>query len=292
MRGATLISTTAHLVLAAILYVGLPDWLSNDDPTLDEQVFVVELVQVDDETVAAREAPKSEPNRPPDPPAPGRPPPREPNPGEEPVPEADALEPAPPVAAPSSAPEPDAPLATPRPRTKPEAPLVVQAPRPRSKPEPPRVTPEFDAPRLAALLDRSREDAAPAEARDQEEAAARDREPVVSPNAVPDRPLTLSEIDAFRAKVESCWSIPVGARDSQDLKVTLRIFLAPDGTLARAHVVANRERMNRPGQEFFRTAAESALRAVLRCAPYRMLPPEKYDSWQDIELTFDPRDIG
>ena len=106
------------------------------------------------------------------------------------------------------------------------------------------------------------------------------------------RPLSISEIDAFRARIEDCWSIPAGARDAANLVVTLRIFLNPDGTLARAPEVTELERMNRPGEEFFRAAAESAIRAVHKCAPYEMLPAAKYKTWQDIKLTFDPRDIG
>ena len=42
--------------------------------------------------------------------------------------------------------------------------------------------------------------------------------------------------------------------------------------------------------EFARLSAESAVRAVRRCAPYN-LPPEKYDSWREILMTFDPREI-
>ncbi|MDA1133214.1 MAG: cell envelope integrity protein TolA, partial [Proteobacteria bacterium] len=112
------------------------------------------------------------------------------------------------------------------------------------------------------------------------------------PQPVVNQPLSLSETDAFRAKVESCWSIPAGAREAADLVVTLRIFLNPDGSLAGRPEIVDGERMNRPGGEFFRTAAESAIRAVLRCAPYEMLPAAKYDSWRDIRLTFDPRELG
>jgi hypothetical protein len=32
------------------------------------------------------------------------------------------------------------------------------------------------------------------------------------------------------------------------------------------------------------------VRAVRRCAPYN-LPAEKYDSWREINVTFDPREM-
>ena len=38
---------------------------------------------------------------------------------------------------------------------------------------------------------------------------------------------------------------------------------------------------------FYRTAAESARRAVRVCEPLPV-PPKKYDIWRDIYLTFDP----
>jgi len=37
----------------------------------------------------------------------------------------------------------------------------------------------------------------------------------------------------------------------------------------------------------YRAAAESARRAVIQCAPYT-LPADRYDSWQEIVLDFDP----
>jgi hypothetical protein len=39
---------------------------------------------------------------------------------------------------------------------------------------------------------------------------------------------------------------------------------------------------------FFRAAADSALRAILRCQPFD-LPVEHYDDWQTVTVDFDPR---
>jgi hypothetical protein len=46
-----------------------------------------------------------------------------------------------------------------------------------------------------------------------------------------------------------------------------------------------------PQGQYSTTAPESALRAVRRCAPYD-LPAEKYDSWKQVKVTFDPKDMG
>ena len=96
--------------------------------------------------------------------------------------------------------------------------------------------------------------------------------------------LTLSEIDAFRAQMQRCWSPPSGARDAEDLRILVRLSLTPTGAISAGPVVVNRARL---GDPFFRAAAESVLRAIRRCQPFTM-PVEKYASWRNIELTFDP----
>jgi len=97
--------------------------------------------------------------------------------------------------------------------------------------------------------------------------------------------LTVNEIDAFRAQMQQCWSPPSGARRAEDLLVSVRLSLAPSGAILAGPVVVNRAQL---GDPFFRAAAESVLRAIRRCQPFTM-PVEKYASWRDIELTFDPR---
>jgi colicin import membrane protein len=39
-----------------------------------------------------------------------------------------------------------------------------------------------------------------------------------------------------------------------------------------------------------RAMADSARRAVMRCAPYN-LPAEKYETWADVTVNFDPTDM-
>jgi hypothetical protein len=58
----------------------------------------------------------------------------------------------------------------------------------------------------------------------------------------------------------------------------------PDGNVRSVEIVDAAGRM---GDSFYRTAAESARRAVLQCQPLPV-PPKKYDVWREIYLTFDP----
>jgi colicin import membrane protein len=97
--------------------------------------------------------------------------------------------------------------------------------------------------------------------------------------------LTQSEIDALRAQIQACWNPPVGAENAQELVVRVRIQFRPDGSLAAEPTV-----LNRGSSPYFQVAAESATRAVRRCAPYT-LPSAKYEVWKDVEVTFDPRDM-
>lgn len=100
-----------------------------------------------------------------------------------------------------------------------------------------------------------------------------------------DTSMSANEIDAFRSQVSRCWTPPVGGLGSDRIIVKLRIALNQDGSLAFPPEVSNRD-----SSPFFRSAAESAMRAVMQCQPYQM-PPSKYDAWRDMLLTFDPRQM-
>ncbi|MCF6199192.1 MAG: hypothetical protein L3J67_07320 [Hyphomicrobiaceae bacterium] len=97
--------------------------------------------------------------------------------------------------------------------------------------------------------------------------------------------MSANEIDAFKAQISQCWSPPTGGLGSRDLNVKLRIRFKQDGTLEKPPELANYS-----GSPFFRPAAEAAKRAVWQCQPYRM-PRDKFSTWQDMILNFDPREM-
>lgn len=156
---------------------------------------------------------------------------------------------------------------------------------------------DFDANRIAALLNR---DPTAGERPQQEGPRRAWRQPSTleeqASGAAPDAPrreaygapegrdqrMGGDDIAAFRAQISRCWSPPVGGLGGDAIIVKLRIMLNEDGTLTRPPELAND--FNSP---FFRPAADSAIRAVLQCQPYR-LPPEKFSQWRDMLLTFDP----
>ena len=101
--------------------------------------------------------------------------------------------------------------------------------------------------------------------------------------------LSISEIDAIRRHFEKCWNIPSGAREAGNLATEIKVRFNKKGNVIDARIV-NISRMKR--DRYFRTASESALRAVLnpRCqnAP---LPENKFDKWKNLTLNFDPKSI-
>ena len=256
--------------------------------------------------------PKPEPVKTPPPPKPVKiaappPPPPEPvqppePPKAEPKPEPKAIEavktvkaPAPPPPEPKKFPE--------KPKEKPKPPRKVVAaepaktfrtlPRPRAKPK--RRRPKFSTDRIAALLDKDQEKK-PRPKREQpkrrETAKVRKSFKDISIPPAPVRvrsvPMTMSEIDAIRYQIELCWIIPAGARDAENLVVRIKVFLNSDGSLSKAPEIVGGNDASDP---FYRTAAESARRAIFKCSPLKNLPVAKYAHWREITLTFNPRDM-
>ncbi|MBA1340490.1 MAG: colicin import membrane protein [Pelagibacterales bacterium] len=101
--------------------------------------------------------------------------------------------------------------------------------------------------------------------------------------------LTLSEEDALRAQIFGCWSIPLGLPYDENLLVRIKLELKQDGTILRSEIL-DHERMNKPGQKFYKVLAESALRAIRLCQPLRV-PPTGYEKWRNIQLNFDPTEM-
>ena len=97
-------------------------------------------------------------------------------------------------------------------------------------------------------------------------------------------PLRRTITDVIKQKVERNWSVPAGVLDASELVVTLRIQLAPDGSVRRVEIV------DADGGANYRTMAESGRRAVLKASPFDALTRhvDKYEGWRDITITFSP----
>ncbi len=258
----------------------LPQPLPAPDAEVSDSVQDVEAPPIEDDRPEAPEeaAPAPAPRVAPEPAAPAPPQAEQapemvedttPDPAaEDPAPEEVAA--APPEAAPEIVTEAEetkelAPAASPRPKARPNRPAQTQTAETEPEPEP---APEAD-PVESAL------------------AAALASEPAPVPSAAPSGPpLSGGERDALRVAVQNCWSVDVGSQ-SANVTVTVGVSMNRDGTVVGGQVTL----VSATGGDDTaqRTAFEKARRAILRCQKGGFpLPPEKYDHWRDIEMTFNP----
>ena len=140
----------------------------------------------------------------------------------------------------------------------------------------------FDPTDIAALIDKSKENLAETVEKSNKVSQSQDESMTLSG-------LTLSEEDALKAQIFGCWSIPLGLPYNENLLVRIKLKLKPDGTIIDSEII-DHARMNKPGQNFYRVLAESALRAVQLCQPLRV-PTTGYDRWKDLQLNFDAREM-
>jgi hypothetical protein len=167
-----------------------------------------------------------------------------------------------------------------KPEPKPEPKKAeVKPPAPPKKPAPP--APKFDPKqieqKLLNKLDATRLAAAGA-----------------TPNNVPSlglergtaAQLAQDEFSAFVKKLGECWTPPPGVNNTTNLHVIIRVLFKADGSLAALPQV-----VSGPASPLGPAMAESAKRALLTCQPFKMLSPERYDQWKDLEINFDPREM-
>jgi hypothetical protein len=94
-------------------------------------------------------------------------------------------------------------------------------------------------------------------------------------------PEMLNEVDAFYRRVRVCWVPPPKGLDSPSLKITLRVMLKPNGSLAAKPVPVAGSTSAHP------KLVESAIRALSKCQPYVMFKQVRYEKWREMEITFD-----
>ena len=140
----------------------------------------------------------------------------------------------------------------------------------------------FNPTDIAALIDKSKENLAETNIKSNKITQSQDKSMNISS-------LTLSEEDALKAQIFSCWSIPLGLPYNENLLVRIKLKLKPDGTIIDSEIL-DHARMNKPGQNFYKVLAESALRAVQLCQPLRV-PTTGYERWKDLQLNFDAREM-
>jgi len=272
---ALFLSISLHVGVVTVAYVGLPSLLK--EPPTPIPPISIEFVKVAEETkLSAPKEQKKEPEA-----APQK---------TSQYSKAEAYEP---EAAASAVPTlKAAKVAKPKPRRKPELSQrqkLVSTAKPRSRPKPPS---RFKVNKLAALIDKSiKKDTEVAQkpVEDAKDTKAKSERPLFG--SIKNKIATASLIEAFKQKVITCWSLPSGVKNIQDMRVTVRVWLRKDGKLLRNPAFVGAGNIDAEGRENYRAFAESARRAVKICEPYENLPKERYEEWRVIDFNFDPSDM-
>jgi colicin import membrane protein len=140
--------------------------------------------------------------------------------------------------------------------------------------------PKFDADKIAALLDKREA------VRNAATGSEINNAPSLGTSQGNAKRLSASELEALRARLMALWNPPVGIKNPEEFIIRVRMQLKPDGRLAGPPQV-----LTSGHGQLYDSARDSAIRAVFRAQPFDMLRKETYDTWKDIEVTFDPRDM-
>lgn len=179
---------------------------------------------------------------------------------------------------PEAEPEVKAKAPVPLPRTKPKELVRKVAEKKKKK----KKKPAFNPDDIAALLNKTDDEKAAPVFSETLDGAPKPDELTRLFDRSDDR-ISANELDWLRQRIGRCWNVPAGARDAQNLVVKIRIQMDPLG-----NIMGQPRIINNSNHPVFDAAARSALAAVIGCQPYDRLPAEKYSSWKDMIINFDP----
>ncbi len=183
------------------------------------------------------------------------------------------------------------PKAAPRPKQKPKKITVASRkqylPKPKRKPKP-----ALDALSPQSLL-KNLAEAKPIQKRDISRVITEALKQ--TPQQLKRSPLDQRRLEAGLAasimrQLFPCYSILSGAKGAENMRVTVKVRLNPDGSLGATPRVTDATGIASDG--LHRAAKESALRTLQdpTCMPLK-LPYDHYDLWKETTLTFDPKEM-
>ncbi|MES1990554.1 MAG: hypothetical protein V4441_06350 [Pseudomonadota bacterium] len=273
MRKPLIYSGAIHVALIIVTIFGLP---ARKLEPVDLKVLPVELLTVADVTNLKRLAKKQ---------------PKAPKPVEQPTPPKPEPTPEKPKVANAPEPKPE-PAPEPEEKAEPIPDKTAEAPKPEEKkPEPPKPenkkpTPvkekpkkkkTFDPNNIAALLNKM-----PDAKSEEAEAEVADKDINVEDQDDPTQPMTVSQIDALRQKINQCFDAGflAGSQDADKLYAVIKFELAEDGS------VVGTPSIDEKGPGASDQLAILARKAVVQCSPYDKLPKDNYNAWKDVEAKF------
>ena len=104
------------------------------------------------------------------------------------------------------------------------------------------------------------------------------------------QPLTPTEGQRLVAQVQSCWNLGATSTEALRTTVTIAFSMTDEGKPIQGSVKLVRS--NSDSERAVQRAFESGRHAILKCLENgHDLPIEKYEQWQNVEMTFDPREM-
>ncbi len=97
--------------------------------------------------------------------------------------------------------------------------------------------------------------------------------------------MSISLKDAIRVKLRQCWNVDPNALGAKDMKITINVEFAIDGSVTKVEIV---DKVRFEEDMPFRAVASSARRAVFICSPFDFLPQDLYEKWKTAEFNFYP----
>jgi hypothetical protein len=90
----------------------------------------------------------------------------------------------------------------------------------------------------------------------------------------------------FRRHLKTCSKMPASVSSGDNIRIVLRVPFTTDGKIAAPPALIEAS-ASAKGPDLMKSAIE----ALVACQPYAMLPPDKYDEWKVLDLSFTPRDF-
>lgn len=100
-----------------------------------------------------------------------------------------------------------------------------------------------------------------------------------------DRTLTVSVVDALRVAMTRCWTIDTTHPGIGDIRAVAHLTMRRNGTVRDVWFESAARADTDPA---FAYVLETIRNAINVCQPFKMLPPNEFDKWQKIQLTFYP----
>ena len=90
----------------------------------------------------------------------------------------------------------------------------------------------------------------------------------------------------FRHHLKTCSKMPASVSPDDNIRIVLRVPFTTDGKIAAPPALIEAS-ASAKGPDLMKGAIE----ALVACQPYAMLPPDKYNEWKVLDLSFTPRDF-